>query len=72
MQPMTGLRFTSFCLALKREDTNDCPPDDDTLKHTDLQASQKYDNTPNNSTLLNGIAKHDSIESIPNAEVNLK
>ena len=69
---MTYLRFISFRLALSKEDSNNCPPDDDTLNCTDFPAAQNYDNKQNNSTLLNGIAKHDSIESIPNAEVNLK
>ena len=69
---MTSLRFISFCLALRKEDSNNYPPDDNTTKHTDCQATQNYHDTPNNSILLNGIAKHDSIESIPNAEVDLK
>ena len=69
---MTYLRFISFRLALNKEDSNDYPPDVDTINCTDFPAAQNYDTKQNNSTLLNGIAKHDSIESIPNAEVNLK
>ena len=67
---MPFLRFILYRLALQKEDSNNCPPYDDTIKHTDFQACQNDNNTQNNSIILNGIAKHDSIESIPNAEVN--
>ena len=61
--------FLLFVLALNTNGPNGHPPDYGNISNNDETPAQNENIVSNDSILLNGLTKHESIESIPKAEV---